>query len=135
MRRRPAEDATMNLTPMIDVVFLLVIFFMVGARFTDHEERIEVNVPGVGPMNPMVRGPDQRIVQLAPDGTLTLDGRSVNAEQLRSELQSAHASYPALRVTVRADAEESLSRFTEILHVCRSSGVENLGIAVQPLRR
>ncbi|QEG38690.1 ExbD/TolR family protein [Roseimaritima ulvae] len=135
MRRRPAEEATLNLTPMIDVVFLLVIFFMVGAKFTDQESRIEVNVPGVGQLNPMVRGPDQRTVELAPSGQLSLDGRAVSMLELRGELEAAHASYPDLRVTVRADASESLSKFTEILHICRSSGVENLGIAVQPQRR
>ncbi len=125
----------MNLTPKIDVVFLLVIFFMVGAKFTDQENRIEVDVPGVGQLNPMVRGPDQRMVQLASNGQLTLDSRPVSILELRQELQAAHASYPDLRVTVRAEASESLSKFTEILHVCRSSGVENLGIAVQPQRR
>ncbi|SRR6056297_49577 len=135
MRRRPAEDATLNLTPMIDVVFLLVIFFMVGAKFTDAESRIEVNVPGVGQLQPMVRGPDLRTVQLAPNGQLTLDAQPVTMMQLRTELQAAHASYPALRVTVRADGGESLEKFAEVLHVCRSSGVENLGIAVQSPRR
>ena len=135
MRRRPAEEASMNLTPMIDVVFLLVIFFMVGAKVTDQENSIEVDVPGVGQLNPMVRGPDQRMVQLASNGQLTLDSRPVSILELRQELQAAHASYPDLRVTVRAEASESLSKFTEILHDCRSSGVENLGLAVQPQRR
>lgn len=132
IRRRPAEDATLNLTPMIDVVFLLVIFFMVGARFSQNQGRIDVEVPGVGEVQPLVRGPDGRTVQLAPDGTLTLDGVVVSMEQLRAELQAAHTAYPALRVTVRADASESLEKFTQVLQLCRSSGVENLGIAVKP---
>ncbi|QDS92060.1 biopolymer transport protein ExbD [Roseimaritima multifibrata] len=135
MRRRSAEEATLNLTPMIDVVFLLVIFFMVGAKFTEQESQIPINLPGVGQLNPMVRGPDRRTVDLTPDGQVTLDGQPVSLAQLRSDLQVAHASYPDLQVSVRADASESLARFTEILHVCRSSGVENLGIAVQPQRR
>ncbi len=132
MRHRVSEEATINLTPMIDVVFLLVIFFMVGAKFSESESRIQVTVPGAGQARPIARGPDSRIVELASDGSLSLDGRGVSMTQLRAELTAAHTSYPALRVTVRADGKESLSKFTEVLHVCRSSGVENLGIAVQP---
>ncbi len=48
IRRPRTEDATINLTPMIDVVFLLVIFFMVGSKFSEAESRIKVNVPMVG---------------------------------------------------------------------------------------
>ena len=50
VRRQRSEDATINLTPMIDVVFLLVIFFMVGSKFSEAESRIKVNVPSVGEM-------------------------------------------------------------------------------------
>ena len=63
-RRSITEDASINLTPMIDVVFLLVIFFMVGSHFGDAEGRIDVSVPGVGELNSMTRVPDERLVEV-----------------------------------------------------------------------
>lgn len=125
----------MNLTPMIDVVFLLVIFFMVGAKFTDQENRIQVNVPGVGNLRPMARGPDERIVELTSSGDVMLDSQPVTLVDLQGTLAAAHASYPNIRVTVRGDGNGSLQQFAEVLQACRSSGVENLGIAVRPMRR
>lgn len=125
----------MNLTPMIDVVFLLVIFFMVGAKFTDHESRIEVNVPGVGNLRPMVRGPDERVVELTSKGEVMLDSEPITLVDLRGTLAEAHASFPEIRVTVRGDGNGSLQQFAEVLQACRSSGVQNLGVAVRPIRR
>jgi biopolymer transport protein ExbD len=135
LRPRPVEEASMNLTPMIDVVFLLVVFFMVGAKFREEESRIPVNVPGVGSVRPMVRGPDEKIVELTRDGEVTLDAQPVSLTDLQGTLSQAHAAYPDLRVTVRGDGSGSLQRFAEVLQACRSSGVENLGIAVRPVRR
>ena len=67
-RRVKAEDVTINLTPMIDVVFLLVIFFMVGSKFSEAESRINVQVPSVGEMRSLSRTPDERVVEVTADG-------------------------------------------------------------------
>lgn len=132
MRRRPnPEAATINLTPMIDVVFLLVIFFMVGSKFDNGESRVQVNVPGVGEMRSMARLPDERIVEVTADGSISLDGNVVTPEQLTATLRSQHDAYPALKVAVRADASGSLERFTDVLNMVRSAGVEQMGIATK----
>ncbi|MCO8124782.1 biopolymer transporter ExbD [Stieleria sp. TO1_6] len=130
-RNQSAEDVTINLTPMIDVVFLLVIFFMVGTKFSDSESRIDVSVPSVGPMSAMSRTPDERVVELTADGRLLLDGTPLTIDQLSQTLQTQSAAYPGLKVVVRADSGGSLQHFAEIAHVVRQTGVEKIGIAVK----
>lgn len=134
-RRQSSEDATINLTPMIDVVFLLVIFFMVGSKFSEAESRIKVNVPQVGQMRAITRVPDERIVAVGVDGTISLDGQPIELAQLTETLRQQHASYPGLKVAVRGEAEGTLQQTVEVLQAVRSSGVDQIGISTRRMRR
>ncbi len=135
VRRQRSEDATINLTPMIDVVFLLVIFFMVGSKFSEAESRIKVNVPSVGEMRSITRAPDERVVAISVDGSINLDGTPVSLAQLTANLRAEHANYPGLKVAVRGEASGSLQQTVEVLHAIRSSGVDQIGISTQRMRR
>lgn len=134
-RRQRSDDATINLTPMIDVVFLLVIFFMVGSKFSEAESRIKVNVPTVGEMRAITRVPDERIVAIGIDGTLSLDGQPMTLGQLTDTLRQQYAVYPAVRVAVRGEANGTLQQTVEVLQAVRSSGVEQIGISTRRMRR
>ncbi|MEM7317376.1 MAG: biopolymer transporter ExbD, partial [Planctomycetota bacterium] len=61
------EQPTLNLTPMIDVVFLLIIFFMVGTRFADNERKIELDLPTVGEVSALSAAPQMRVVHVLQD--------------------------------------------------------------------
>ncbi|KAA5543608.1 biopolymer transporter ExbD [Roseiconus nitratireducens] len=130
-RNRSADDVTINLTPMIDVVFLLVIFFMVGTKFSESESRIKVSVPSVGRMNAISRVPDERVIEVTADGKILLDGQTIDVDQLAESLRQQHANYPDLKVAVRGDGSSSFQRVAEVLHVVRQSGIEQLGIAAK----
>ncbi|MDA8698242.1 biopolymer transporter ExbD [Rhodopirellula sp.] len=134
-RRKTTDDASINLTPMIDVVFLLVIFFMVGSKFSDAESRIEVNVPNLSEMQAITRLPDERVVAISIDGTISLDDSTVTLAQLTERLRSERQNYPGLRVAVRGEATGSLQQTVEVLHAVRSSGVEKIGISTQGMKR
>ena len=130
-RKRSSEDASINLTPMIDVVFLLVIFFLVGSKYSEQESQIDVTVPAVGQVQPIANGPDQRVVSVTATGQLLLDGVAVTQQDLSQQLQQSSAQYPDLKVVVRADSTGSLQGFAEAVHLVRRSGVEKIGIAVK----
>lgn len=134
-KRQRSEDATINLTPMIDVVFLLVIFFMVGSKFSEAESRIQVNVPSVGEMRSITRVPDERVVSIELDGTVTLDSTPLTLSQLTAALRAEHANYPSMKVAVRGEASGSVQQMVEVLQAIRVSGVNQIGIATQRMRR
>ena len=134
IRQTRSEDASINLTPMIDVVFLLVIFFMVGSRFNQQEGRIPVNVPGVGKPQSMVRGPDKRVVEVTREGAIYLDGTVVSVDQLTAELTRAGAAYPDLGVVVRGDGQGTLDTYARVLSACSQAGIRQLDVAVKQLR-
>ncbi|MGC6442376.1 MAG: ExbD/TolR family protein [Rubripirellula sp.] len=134
-RRKTSEDASINLTPMIDVVFLLVIFFMVGSEFSEAESRIDVNVPNLNEMQAITRIPDERVVAIGLDGTITLGDEVVTLQELTNRLGREYRNYPNLRVAVRGEATGSLQQTVEVLHAVRSSGVEKIGISTQRMKR
>ena len=130
-RHRSHEEVSINLTPMIDVVFLLVIFFMVGSKFSESESRINVSVPAASQLQSISRTPDERVVMVTAEGTITLDGQLVNREQLAESLRVQYANYPGLKVAVSGHEDCNLLQFGEVLNTVRSVGIDKIGIAVR----
>lgn len=125
------ELPTVNLTPMIDVVFLLIIFFMVGTQFTSQERQIDLKLPGAGQLQAMIVPPDRREVAVAADGTVILDGQTVTLEQLTSRLESMRAGFPDLRVVVRADGTVQHQTVAGVYGAINRAGVADMSIAVR----
>lgn len=122
------ELPAINLTPMIDVVFLLLIFFMVGTQFTQQERQIDINLPGVGAVNSMLPVPQRREVLIAPNGTAYLDGQAVSVRELMQRLTEMKRRYPDLAVAVRADAEAKQRDVIPIYGAINSAGIANMAV-------
>ena len=128
------EAPTLNLTPMIDVLFLLIIFFMVGTRFTENESSIKLQVPTVGQMANSGPQPRKHVVHVFRDGRILLDEQSVSLQQLVDALRQARAQQPTLSVAVRGDAEGSFQSVASVMGACKQAGVNNMAVSVR-LRR
>jgi len=133
--RSDADEPAMNLTPMIDVLFLLVIFFLFASKFREQEGRIAVNVPGVQQLRPLTRTPDEHTITLSPDGRVALDGIELNRSQLGARLVELKRNYPDVQVVLRADRAAPWALGTEICELCQRAGVTRVGIATQAQRR
>jgi biopolymer transport protein ExbD len=99
----------MNLTPMIDIVFNLIIFFMVGTKFAEMDRSVELHVPKVAAAKNLSQTTASRVVEVHRDGSIRL----------------------GKRVMVRGDAEGSFQHVASVLTACRDAGVKDLGIAVE----
>lgn len=131
MRRKREEDPTINLTPMIDVVFLLLIFFLAGSSFNQSESSIPIDVPGVGKLSPIVRGADPRTVEVDRTGAIRLDGQATTLSQMAQTLGQAASAYPDLEVVVRADGGGAVQGLAEVFQTARAAGVRKLNFAMQ----
>ncbi len=129
------EQPTLNLTPMIDIVFLLIIFFMVGTKFTELERKIGLQVPEVSDQGVLTAAPEKKMVNVYRDGTITLDQTPVTLEELTSQLANARSQYSDLGVLIRGDAEGRFQRVAEVLNACKQAGVQELGISVRLVAR
>ncbi len=125
------DQPTLNLTPMIDVVFLLIIFFMVGTKFSELERKIGLRVPEVSDRGALTAAPEKRVVSVYRDGAITLDRAPVTLSELTEQLAAARSQYPDLGVLVRGDAAGEFQRVAEVLNACKQAGVRELGISVR----
>jgi len=125
------EKPAINLTPMIDIVFLLVIFFMVGTKFSEVEQQLELTVPEVGGMATVLPAVQRHVVAIFKDGTVSLDGELMDLLQLESELEAECERGDQVNVVIRGDAEGAFQNVATVLSVCRNAGVNDLGVSVR----
>ena len=127
------EQATLNLTPMIDIVFLLIIFFMVGSRFTDLEEsekQMPLEVPSISRAGTLTSAPAKRVINVYDD-RIMLDDRQVSLSQLESNLVVARKEYANTGVIVRGESQIAYQRIAEVLGRLHAAGVKDMRIAVK----
>lgn len=126
------EQPSLNLTPMIDIVFLLIIFFMVGTKFSELERKIGLRVPEVTNAEALTAAPEPRVINVYGDGNITLDRTPVTLQGLTQKLAHARSQYSDLGVLVRGDANGRFQRVAEVLNACKQADVGELGISVRP---
>jgi biopolymer transport protein ExbD len=124
------DQPALNLTPMIDIVFLLIIFFMVGTKFTELERKIGLRVPEVADHGALTDAPEKKVVSIYRDGRIVLDRHEVTLEQLTQRLAAARSQYKDLGVQVRGDADGRIQSMAEVLNACRQAGIADLAICV-----
>ena len=125
------EQPTLNLTSMIDVTFLLIIFFMVGTKFTELERKIGLKVPQVSDAGALTSAPEKKVVNVYKDGQITLDQQNVSIEELTARLNAARRQYQDLGVLVRGDGAGQFQRVAEVLNACKQAGIGELAISVR----
>ena len=126
------DDApALNLTSMIDVLFLLIIFFMVATKFDEMERNIEVAVPEVAQAGEAVPPPRPLVVSVLADGQVELDGASVTLNELTSRLSAARTPLTEPTVVIRGDAQCPFQHIASALAACQQAGISDLGITVR----
>lgn len=129
------EQPTLNLTSMIDVVFLLIIFFMVGTRFGAVESKLNVKVPQVNAAGKSTSAPSKLTVNVLSDGRVLLDEKPVTLDELRRELIAVKRRSRDASVVVRGDADGAFQHVAGVLATCREVGIADLGISVKLAQR
>lgn len=121
----------MNLTSLIDVLFLLVIFFMVATKFDEMEREIRVAVPQVAQAGDDTPPKQPLVVTVKADGHLDLDGKQVTEQELMSRLKAARTPLTEPTVVIHGDAKCAFQHVASALGACRQAGISELGITVR----
>ncbi len=127
-RRRP--PLVLELTPLIDVVFLLLIFFMVSTTFVNEPAGLAIDLPRSENRDLIPEGTDVAI-QLAADGRVFVDEQPVAGDELRARLTAAALEDPATMVVLRADAAIEYGRVVQVMDLARDLGLRNFAIATE----
>jgi len=123
-RRLHIEKGTADLTPLLNVFFLLLIFFMFTSSFI-FQPGIKVNLPKA--LTSEVIQQDNVVIVITKDDRLYLNDREMSAEELASSLNIMAKEKTSL--LIKADSHASLGRIVEIWDMCRAHGVSQINIA------
>jgi biopolymer transport protein ExbD len=119
------EDGEVDLTPMIDIVFLLIVFFMTVANMITAEKKpIEVPV-ALNSILPEDYG-ERTTITVQRDGSLYSGVYSVNLDELSKILIKAHEENPTVRVYLRADSSAEHQYVNDVMKACAASGLSNI---------
>ncbi len=121
----------MQLAPMIDIVFLLLIFFIVTWQFTRSETELNVSVPTAEEGAELNRPKGEIIINVLPDETIRVEGISVNLPQLLDKLAAIAKQYENQPVRIRGDGKVPYQRIVEVIDTCQKAGIWNISFATQ----
>lgn len=125
------DDQSLNLAPMIDVVFLLLIFFMVATTFATIEERMDLDLPQAESGTEAEEVPDELVLDVTESGEIFVDGRAIGESELAELMQRTARKDPATPVTVRGDRSLDYGRIVEVLDMARVAGLVNAGLSTR----
>lgn len=130
------EKSELQIAPLIDVVFLLLIYFMVSARLKRSEADLTLALPGAVSASSQMELPDEQIIEVTADGTIMLNNK-VYAAQDKSDLagleytllryrQASQLSNTKAMITIAADDNAVHERVVDVLNACAGAGIQNV---------
>ena len=120
--RRTEEEPGFQLAPMIDMTFLLLIFFMVTTYITDQKVMRNVVVPVAPHATVPRRAEDRVVINIASDGQMFLGDRGVDEKALAEELRRLLRDDPPLQLYVRADREVGAASIRKVVRMAAEAG-------------
>lgn len=127
--RAQPEAGGFQIAPMIDIVFLLLIFFLVTWNFSRDEMDLDVQVPTAREGQESRRAVGEVILNVKADGTVVMNRRTMDLEELRTSLSRIAELYPDQAVVLRGDKSTEYANIVEVLDVCRSANIWNVAFA------
>ena len=110
---------SLNLTPLIDVVFLLLIFFLVATQFSQDDQQLPIKLPSAQSAVPMTIEPEELVVHIAQDSTMMVRGQGVDLATLEGILRQALADNPVQQtVVLRGDKRVEFQTFFSLVDLC-----------------
>lgn len=133
LRTESLEEPQLNLTPMIDIVFLLIIFFMVGTRFSEIEQQYDIELPTAAAVQPMSSRPDAIVLNVARNGNVAINGDRIESSELQTRLEAARKAYPDQAVLIRGDGEGIYQSVIDVMDICHKAKIQKFSLAFQPV--
>ena len=127
------DDVGISLTSLIDVVFLLQIFFMLATTFLDPERALQLDLPRAESGSANERPPEELVLNVFRDGRVALGGRELDDAALRASLENAAQRDPTTPVTIRGDAHVEHAHIVSVMDACALAGLSNLSVGTLTL--
>ena len=125
---------SLSMTPLIDVVFLLLIFFLVATRFAEEEREMNVRLPEASEAMPLTSKPRELFVNIDSDGRYFVSAKMVTLGQLLPILKTADANNPGrASVIIRADQRCRWKYVVAVMNACQKAKIRDYRVTTRKL--
>jgi biopolymer transport protein ExbD len=128
---KKSEKAEVNIGPLLDMVFILLIFFVVTTNF-NRETGVEVTKPQS--QSAVALGNETILVGISREGTIHIHGKQVSSEGLAAILEGEMRRRPSAAVVIVGDAGSTLGKSVEVMDICTRSGVKKVSVSAEKKR-
>ena len=127
-RRRRAEQSEVSMTPMLDVVFIMLIFFIVTASFVK-EAGVDVSRPPAVTAESKDKG--NILIAITENGQIWIDRRQVDPRSLRASIERLHGENPNGAIVIQADQKSQNHLLIAVMDAAKAAGVNQVAIAAE----
>ena len=131
-RRIQEESEAIPLAPLIDIVFLTLVFFMATAVYANLESEIDIELPTANAAEQSERTHGEIFINLRDDGKIILNNREVTIPELQEVLNRVAIHFPGGAVIIRGDRNAFLGQAIAILNCCKNADIQNVSFAALP---
>lgn len=128
-RRAIEEPQNIQMAPLIDIVFITLVFFMTVYTYSAFESEIDITLPTASAAVPMDRTRGEIYINLRNDGRIILNNREISLDELQQILNRVAEYFPGGAVIIRGDREAQLGRAIAILNCCKKADIQNVSFA------
>jgi biopolymer transport protein ExbD len=129
--RLPASEPELgipNMMPLIDLVFVLLIFFLMASRFEQEEREVKVTLPEVVEAQPLTMTKDF-VINITPEGNYLVAQQQYTEEQLGALLEQTSRKNPHQSVLIRGDGRAAWKHGVRVMGLCNKAKIENYRVA------
>ncbi len=118
------RGVTVEMTPLIDMVFLLLVFFLVATTFHQTEREMQIALPHASFTGPISTALREIIINVDSAGQIIVSGRTIEPDDLRAMIERAVEANPDQKVTLRGDRTTAYANIVRVLDICKGAGVQ-----------
>jgi len=133
-KTEPMEEPHINLTPLVDIVFNLLLFLMLATRFAadeDAEQKFDVQLATAANARPLTALPDELVIHVAANGKVLLNGKPRTLGELEADLVKAKKNYADQSVVVRGEGQGPYQNVVDVLAVCDRAKINVVSLPVR----
>lgn len=126
------ETDAIPMAPLIDIIFLTLVFFMVTSVYATLESEVDITLPTADTAKTNERAQGEIFINLKDDGTIVVNERVLSFEELQETLNRVATYFPGGAVIIRGDRNAQLGNAIRIMDCCRKADIQHVAFAALP---
>lgn len=124
-----APPVGFQLAPMIDIIFLLLAFFIVTYQMTDNEKDLEISLPAASEGKAKARDILEKVINVHADGSIVVDQKAYNLDELHAKMSNLVRVNKSQPIRVRGDEKTEYKHIVDVINTCSRAGIWNISFA------